>query len=144
MTFNILLGFQKKWIFWGYDEIVAILLGSPQNWTILRDYLYRFYGFLSAKVQNKNCFFLFVCFFFCFFFFFGGGGVAKFQIYFGVPDIPDIFGVPDIPDIFFFFWGGGGVNSRCIDLQINKSKKIRTYTLWPINIYNGPYWPSCE
>ena len=35
---------------------------------------------------------------------------ANFQIFLGIPDIPDFF--------FFFFWGGGGVgfggvNSRC-------------------------------
>ena len=68
---------------------------------------------------------------FFFFFFWGGGGVwgvisihfravkiqngniiwaAKFQIFFGIPDIPDFF-------FFFFSVGGGGgglgVNSRC-------------------------------
>ena len=30
--------------------------------------------------------------------FLGGGGLLKFQIFFGVLDIPDI----------FFLWGGGG------------------------------------
>ena len=63
-------------------------------------------------------FFLFFFFFFFFFFFWGGGGslrnrilgllkvkiqngnifwAAKFQIFLGMPNIPD-----------FFFWGGGG------------------------------------
>ena len=72
-----------------------------------------------------------ICFFF-FFFFFGGGGVitksgggsflyrtgrfkvkiqngnifwaANFQIFLGIPDIPDFF----FYYLFFFFWGGGG------------------------------------
>ena len=53
-------------------------------------------------------------------FFRGGGGgaflnilglffwTAKFQIFLGMPDIPDFFFL-----LFFLFWGGGGLNSRC-------------------------------
>ena len=54
-------------------------LGSLQNWTILWGHFYPFYGFfLKVKVQNHECeYFL---------------GVAKISnIFFGMPDIPDIF-----------------------------------------------------
>ena len=72
----------------------------------------------GGSLRNRTIFFLF------FFFFFGGGGglgwgvisihfravkiqngniiwAAKFQIFLGIPDIPDFF-------FFFFFFGGGG------------------------------------
>ena len=45
-------------------------------------------GLFKVKIQNGNIFW-----------------TAKFQIFLGMPDIPDF---------FFFFWGGGGgLNSRC-------------------------------
>ena len=83
----------------------------------------------GGSLRNRTVSFFFSFFFF--FFFWGGGGVgdvisihymalrsrfrmgifiwtANFQIFLGIPDIPDFF------FFFFFFWGGGmGVNSRC-------------------------------
>ena len=60
--------------------------GSPQNWPIFRGHFYAFLcilgSFLKGKVQNGGIF----------------GGLLKFQIFFGVLEIPDIF---------------RGVNGRC-------------------------------
>ena len=57
-------------------------------------------------------------YFFFFFFFLGGGGgggwAAKFQIFLGMPDIPE----------FFFLEGGLGVNSRCW-VQAYVGRKLR-------------------
>ena len=59
------------------------LLGSLQNWTIFRGYFFCILGsFLKVKVQNGGYFLV----------------LLKFQIFFGVLEIPDI------------FWG---VNGRC-------------------------------
>ena len=56
-----------------------IFWGSSQNWTIFKGYLgvisMHFGSFLKVKVQNRGYFF----------------GLLKFQIFFGVLEIPDIF-----------------------------------------------------
>ena len=35
-------GFQINEYFWGYEDFVDIVLGSSQNWTILRGHFYAF------------------------------------------------------------------------------------------------------
>ena len=80
LDFNIFGGFQKmhfcKCIFLGYDEIVDILLGSLQNWTIFDVIYIHLRLFFKVKVQNRNII-----------------GVVKYQLYFSAMlDIPDIFG----------------------------------------------------
>ena len=67
-------------------------------------------------------------FFFYFFFGVGGGGsflyiIGRFKVkiknvnIFWAANFQIFLGIPDIPDFFFIFWGGGGgglgVNSRC-------------------------------
>ena len=55
-------GFRKINMFWGYEDFVDIFWGSSQNWAI--------FLFLSGGIF----------------------GLLKFQIFFGVLEIPDIFG----------------------------------------------------
>ena len=67
---NVLGGMKKLWI---------VLVGggegwSLQNWTILVGHFYTFYGFLRSKYRIGVFF-----------------GIAKFQIFFDMPDIPDTF-----------------------------------------------------
>ena len=69
---HIFGGMKILWIFffWGGGGV-----GSRQNWTSLRGLFYVFLGsFLKVNVQNENIF-----------------AWQKFQISFGVLDIPDIF-----------------------------------------------------
>ena len=44
LNFNILGGFQKNNIFWGYEYFVDIFLVSSQNWTSFRGLFYVFLG----------------------------------------------------------------------------------------------------
>ena len=69
-------------IVWGMKILLIFFWGSSHNWTIFRGH---FRVFFKVKVQNGGYFF----------------GLLKFQILFGVLEIP----------VIFFFWGG--VNSRC-------------------------------
>ena len=60
----------------GHEDFLDIYWVSSQNWTMFRDHFYAFYGFfLKVKVQNRGYFL----------------GLLKFQILFGVLEIPDIF-----------------------------------------------------
>ena len=74
MNVNIFLGFQKNNFFWGYEDFVDIFLGSSQNLTIFRG-LCTLGSFLKVNLQNRGYFL----------------GLLKFQIFFGVLEIPDIF-----------------------------------------------------
>ena len=58
-------------------RILWIFFGYSQNWTIIRDHFYAFFGsFLKVNVQNGGYFL----------------GLLKFQIFFGgMLEIPDIF-----------------------------------------------------
>ena len=68
-------GVQKYPYFWGHEDFVDNFRGSRQNWTSLRGLFYVFLGsFLKVNVQNENIF-----------------AGQKFQIFFGVLDIPDTF-----------------------------------------------------
>ena len=59
---------------WGYENFVDMFFGPSQNWTIFwGSFLCILWYFLKVKVQNG--------------FFFGS---LKFQIFFGVLEIPDI------------------------------------------------------
>ena len=64
----------------GYEDFVNIFLrggGVSQNWTIFRGHFICILGsFLKVKVQNGGYFL----------------GLVKFQIFFGVLEIPDVFG----------------------------------------------------
>ena len=55
-------------MFWGYEDFVDIFGGSSQNWAI--------FLFLRSRYKMGGIF-----------------GLLKFQIFFGVLEIPDIFGV---------------------------------------------------
>ena len=63
-------------IFLGYEDFVDIFLGSSQNWASLRVISKHFRVFLRSRY--KIGIFL---------------GLLKFQIFFGVLEIPDIFWV---------------------------------------------------
>ena len=75
MNFNIFLGFKKNKYFWGYEDFVDIFWGSSQTWTIFKGHFNAFLGlFLRSRYRMGDMFW-----------------VAKFQIFFGVLEIPDIF-----------------------------------------------------
>ena len=42
LEFQYSWGFQKNEYFLGYEDLVDILLGSSQNWTIIRGHFYAF------------------------------------------------------------------------------------------------------
>ena len=42
LNFNIFWGFQNNKYCFGYEDLVDILLGSSQNWTLLRGHFYVF------------------------------------------------------------------------------------------------------
>ena len=79
MNFNIFLGFLKNKYFLGdFEDFVDIFWGSSPNWTIFYgSFLCILGSFLKVNVQNGGYFF----------------GLLKFQIFFGVLEIPDILGV---------------------------------------------------
>ena len=68
--FQYLLGFSKNEYFW-YEDFVDIFWESSQNWTIFRGHFYAYQG-----QGTKWGYFL---------------GLLKFQIIFGVLEIPDFF-----------------------------------------------------
>ena len=68
-------GFQKNKYFFGYEDFVDIFLGLSQNWTIKGSFLCILGSFLKVNVQNGGHFL----------------GLLKFQIFFGLLEIPDIF-----------------------------------------------------
>ena len=67
--------FRKINIFLGYEDFVEIFWGSSQNKTIFRGHFYAFYGLFLRSWYRMGIFF----------------GLLKFQIFFGVLEIPDIF-----------------------------------------------------
>ena len=84
--------------FWGgggHYEIGLFFFFWGGGWEGGVSFLY-IIGHFKVKIQNGNIFW-----------------AANFQIFLGIPDIPDLF---YLFIIIFFFWGGGrglGVNSRC-------------------------------
>ena len=68
-------GFQKNKYSFGYEDLVDIFWGHHKFGLYLRVISTHFSVFLKAMVQNGNIF----------------GGLLKFQIFFGVLEIPDIF-----------------------------------------------------
>ena len=86
LNFNIFGDFQKNEYFLWYEGIADIFWVITQFDYIQDSFLCSFWSFLKVKVQNGGYFW----------------GLLKFQIFFGVLEIPDI-----------FFLGGRGVNGRC-------------------------------
>ena len=79
-NFNIFWGFQKINVFWSIEIFLEIFFffwggggGSSQNWTVFRGHFYAYQGF-PVKEQNGGYFW----------------GLLKFQIFFGVLEIPVI------------------------------------------------------
>ena len=62
-------------IFWGYEDFVDIFWGSSQKWASLRVFSMQFRVIFLGQGTELGYFF----------------GLLKFQIFFGVLEIPDIF-----------------------------------------------------
>ena len=62
-------------IFWGYEDFVDIIGGSSQNWASLRVISMHFRVFFKGQCTELGYFL----------------GLLKFQIFWGVLEIPDIF-----------------------------------------------------
>ena len=75
MNFNIFWGFQKNEHFLGSEDFVDIFWGHHKIGLVFGSFLCILESFLRSKVQNLDIVF----------------GLLKFQIFFGVLDIPDIF-----------------------------------------------------
>ena len=73
MNFNIFGGFPENKYFLEYKDFLDIFGGSSGNWTVFRGHFYAFQGF-PVKEQNGGYFL----------------GLLKFQIFFGVLEIPGI------------------------------------------------------
>ena len=56
LNFDIFLVLKKLNIFWGYEDLVDIFLGSSQNWASLRVVSMHFRVFFKVKVQNWDMF----------------------------------------------------------------------------------------
>ena len=69
---SLLFVFSRNEYFIWYEDFVDIVLRSSQNWTIFRGH---FYALLGLRYRMEGYFF----------------GLVKFQILFGVLEIPDIF-----------------------------------------------------